>query len=347
MKNKRLIYLLIAVIFVWLIVVTSLLLTKTDNNNNNEINNFVVSGFSTDFTKVVDKNKSSIVSIEQDGKVSTGFIYSKNKESLYVVSSLHAINEDNSVDIFLNNGEKLKGTVVDSNAQIDIALIECSCKFEVLPVTFGDSKLLNDGEFVLAIGTNGSLKYDFSTAFGIVSSKYREIENKITYKDVTYDYYLSVIQLGGDFTNGYSGSPIFNMNGEVVGLITMKDGGVTLATTVNEAKLVIEKMISDNKCHRLDFGISGKFINELENYEAASLNISVDVPSGYIISDIRQNSLAYNMGLAKGDIVVSINDKEIIDLDSLLSIMYSEEKSYTFNIIRNNEKIVFTGFIND
>lgn len=347
MKNKRLIYLLIGFILIWLVVITSLLFVKKDNSEDSEVNNYVVSGYSTDLTKVVDKNKSSIVSIEQDGKVSTGFIYSKNKNTLYVVSCLHALNDENTVDVYLNNGEKLKGNVVNVNAQVDLALIECDCKFEVKPVSFGDSKLLNDGEFILVIGTNGSLKYDFSTAFGIVSSNYREVENKITYKDEAYDYNLAAVQLNGDFTNGYSGSPIFNMNGEVVGVIVMKDGGVTLATTVNEVKLVLEKMINESDYHRLDFGISGRFVNELENYEAVSLNVAVDVSNGYVVSGVRINSLAFNAGIVKGDIIESINDIEINDLDSLLNVMYSGETSYTFNIIRNNEKLALTGIVND
>lgn len=347
MKNKNILTLLICILFVWLFAITYFVVTMANKDSESEIKNYTVSGYSTDLSKVVDKNKSSIVSIDAEGDISTGFICAKEDNSVYVVSSLHGVNGKENVDVYLNNGEKIKGNVKVVDPFLDIALIECECFYEIKPIVFGDSKLLNDGEFVIAIGTNGSLEYDFSSAFGMVSSKYRELENKINYNGSSYSYNLGVVQLTGDFSSGYSGSPIFNMNGDLVGVITMQDDNVTLAISANEAKIVIDKMIGGEEYHRFDFGISGKFITELENYEATNLNISIDTSYGYYINSIRPNSFANNVGLNKGDVILKINDIDITNLDSLLASMYGDIREFSITVIRNNEKMNFIGIVND
>lgn len=318
---------------------------NTNNNDGTNIEEVRVTGFSTDFSEVIKNTKSSMVAIEQNGKVSSGFIYKKKDDLVYVATSFHGVSEGDNVNITFNNGVKVNGKVYGSDLFADVALIECEFPFDVQELKFGDSTLLKDGEFVLSIGTNNSMDYAFSNKFGMASKNYQEIKNQVTFNEENYEYYLGLIQLSGDFTKGYSGAPVLNMNGELVGSILMQDNDITFALTGDELKVVLDRLYNGITYTRINFGFKGKYIKDLENYETNSLNINVDLSVGYYVSEVSPFSFASKMGIVKGDVITKINDVKLVDSDSLLSLIYSDELSFTFEIIRNGEKIKLQGVI--
>lgn len=346
--KKNLFITIIAILVIWLIILSiSLYENNNKTNTKSEITENNVSGFSTDFTKVVDECKSSIVSLNQDDVYSTGFIYLQDDNKVYIVSSYHGVSESNNVNVYFNSGVSTIGTVIGHDAFSDVALIECDFNYSVKPISIGDSTLLNDGEFVLSIGTSSSIDYDFSVDFGMISSNYREVENSITFDSQSYDYFLGLVQLSGDFKEGYSGAPILNMDGQVVGMITMEDDGNTFAITINEITKIVNKLLNNEEYVRLDFGLKGKYINTLENYEIANLNIGLEVTSGYYISDLKVDGFGSTLGLLRGDIIAKINNIDINNFDDMLDVIYSNEKDFNITVIRNNETINLQGTLYD
>ena len=343
--RKNVIICLFSITFIWLLIVSSMVSNSTNNNDGTNIEEVRVTGFSTDFSEVIKNTKSSMVAIEQNGKVSSGFIYKKKDDLVYVATSFHGVSEGDNVNITFNNGVKVNGKVYGSDLFADVALIECEFPFDVQELKFGDSTLLKDGEFVLSIGTNNSMDYAFSNKFGMVSKNYQEIKNQISFNEENYEYYLGLIQLSGDFTKGYSGAPVLNMNGELVGSILMQDNDITFALTGDELKVVLDRLYNGITYTRINFGFKGKYIKDLENYETNSLNINVDLSVGYYVSEVLPFSFASKMGIVKGDVITKINDVKLVDSDSLLNLMYSDELNFTFEIIRNGEKIKLQGVI--
>lgn len=346
---KKNVFISVVVILVIWLLILSIALFDTNKNNkvSSEINQYNVSGFSTDFTKVVEESKSSTVSLNQDDTYSTGFIYSQDDNKVYIVSSYHGVANSDSVTVCFNSGVSVIGRVIGHDSFADVALIECDFNYEVMPVKIGDSTLLKDGEFVLSIGTSSSIDYDFSTNFGMISSSYREIENNITFDNEDYDYYLGLIQLSGDFKEGYSGAPILNMDGQVVGMITMEDDGNTFAITINEIDKIVEKILNNEEYTRIDFGLKGRYINTLENYEIANLNIGLEVTNGYYIDDLKVSGFGSTIGLLRGDIITRINNIEITSYKDVLDIIYGNEKEFNLIVIRNNETINLQGTLYD
>ena len=343
--RKNVIICLFSITFIWLLIVSSMVSNSTNNNDGTNIEEVRVTGFSTDFSEVIKNTKSSMVAIEQNGKVSSGFIYKKKDDLVYVATSFHGVSEGDNVNITFNNGVKVNGKVYGSDLFADVALIECEFPFDVQELKFGDSTLLKDGEFVLSIGTNNSMDYAFSNKFGMVSKNYQEIKNQVTFNEENYEYYLGLIQLSGDFTKGYSGAPVLNMNGELVGSILMQDNDITFALTGDELKVVLDRLYNGITYTRINFGFKGKYIKDLENYETNSLNINVDLSVGYYVSEVLPFSFASKMGIVNGDVITKINDVKLVDSDSLLNLMYSDELNFTFEIIRNGEKIKLQGVI--
>lgn len=344
--RKNVIICLFSITFIWLLIVSSIAISNNNNDSNGtNIEEVRVTGFSTDFSEVIKNTKSSMVAVEQNGKVSSGFIYKKKDDLVYVAASFHGVSEGDNVNITFNNGVKVNGKVYGSDLFADVALLECDFPFDVQELNFGDSTLLKDGEFVLSIGTNNSMDYAFSNKFGMVSKNYQEIKNQISFNEENYEYYLGLIQLSGDFTSGYSGAPVLNMNGELVGSILMQDDDITFALTGDELKKVLDCLYNNLSYRRVNFGFKGKYIKDLENYEVNSLNINVDLSEGYYVSEVLPFSFASKIGILKADVITKINDVKLVDSNSLLSLMYSEELNFTFEIIRNGEKIKLQGVI--
>ena len=346
--RKNVLICLFTILFLWLIVVSIATFSTSDNSTNSQtITEYKVSGFSTDFSEVIEACKSEIVAVEQMGSVSSGFIYKSENDTVYIATSFHGVSESEDVSLTFNSGAKANGKVLGYDIFADVAIVECSFPYLVNVSKIGDSTLLKDGEFVLSIGTNGSLDYAFSSKFAMVSSRYIEILNHITFNEKDYEYYLGVEQLSGDITSGYSGAPVLNMNGEIVGMITMEEDDKILSLTSNELKKVADKIIDSNAYTRINFGYRGKYICDLQNYEVNSLNINIELTSGYYVSDVLPLSFAANIGILKGDVILKINDIEISDYDSMLDLIYSEASEYTFDILRDNESIRLIGTISN
>ncbi len=339
---------LFVILFLWIIMISIATFSSNNTSSNSKIiDEYRVSGFSTDFSNVIDSCKSSIVAIEQDGNVSTGFIYKSENDIVYVATSFHGVSLDSDVSLTFNSGAKANGRVCGYDVFADVALVECNFPYVVNVSKFGDSTLLKDGEFVLSIGTNSTLDYAFSSKFAMVSSRYQEIINHITFDDNDYEYFLGVEQLSGHIANGYSGAPVLNMNSEVVGMITMKDDDKIISLTANELKTVLNKIYDASSYTRINFGFRGKYICDLQNYEVSSLDINIELTSGYYISDVLPLSFASNIGILKGDVILKINDVEIADYDSMLSFIYGDNQEFNFEILRNGQTIKLVGIINN
>lgn len=353
-NNNRLIYVLIVLLVIWNIVLSVLYTNskKEDTVNNNvtnveEVTVTNVTGFSTDLTEVVDKVKSSIVTIDTTSSLASGFIYKYVPNKAYVVTAFHAVEEAPLLKVIFASGASYDAKIIGKDIYADVAVLEVESPVELVPVLTGNSDLLKDGEFVITIGTPKSLQYVSSSKLGIVSSKLRTIINSIEVNKETYEYYTSVIQLDSDVSEGYSGSPIFNMNGEVEGIITMKDDEAVFALPMNEVKLVADKIINKEEFTKIQFGIKGNIVTDLEKYERSQLNIPLDVTNGYYVNNVKLSSLGFNLGLKQGDIIISINGMNINTYEDLLNIQYTEANEFRLEVVRENERIELIGSIND
>ena len=345
MDNKRNLYIVIVTLCIWNLVLSLVVFGRRNDTRHSEINEYNVSGFSTDLSEVYDENRSSIVSIEHGSEISTGFIYEKEGETVYIVCSYHGVSGSSEIDVHFNNGSRVRAELKGYDVFADVAVLECEFPFEVRPVTVGDSSLSKAGEFVLGIGNSGTTDYDLSAQFGMISSPYREIVNEIYFNDERYEYYSGLIQLSGAFMEGFSGSPVFNMNGEVIGMITMKDENIVLAVTANEASIIADAIIAEEPVSKLQMGISGRYLCDMEKYETVALNINVETVSGYYIDNVRMNSLGSRLGLQRGDIIVSINGTPIENRDVMLQILYSVISEIELIISRNGEESTLRGSI--
>lgn len=347
MKNNRLIYVLIVILAIWCIILTTTL-NNTTSSEKEIISEYNITGISTDFTKIVDNTYSSIVTISNNGNYSTGFIYKQIDNNIYVLTSYHGVGETTNCGVNFASGYSSVGELVGYDVFLDLAVLRIESPYTVETLNLVDCSQLNSGEFVISIGTPISLEFAQSVEMGMISNSIRTIENSISVQEENHNYYLDVIQLSSNLKPGYSGSPVINMNGEVIGMTTMSlDEHFNFAVTSNEVKIVADKIINGNEVNKHQLGIKGTYIKDMPLFEKSNLNLSVDTIYGLYVNRIMENSICGTGDIKVGDVILNINGTDINNINDYLSVAYSETDSFEFEILRANENIKIKVDLND
>ncbi|MBC8210693.1 MAG: DegQ family serine endoprotease [Gammaproteobacteria bacterium] len=237
----------------------------------------------------------------------SGFIISKDG---YVLTNHHVIEGADEVIVRLTNREEHEARVIGSDKDSDIALLKI--EGENFPtLTFGDSNVLKVGEWVLAIGS--PFGFDHTVTAGIVSAKGRSLPS---------DNYVPFIQTDVAINPGNSGGPLFNMNGEVIGInsqIYSRSGGfmgLSFAIPIEMAVDVAEQIKNTGKVSR---GWLGVLIQEVTGELADSFGMTN--PHGALIAKVLDDSPAQKAGLQVGDVIVEFNGKKVTRSSSLPPIV--------------------------
>ena len=224
-----------------------------------------------------------------------------------VVTNNHVIADADEINVILNDGTKLKATLVGKDNKSDLALLRVHADKSIKAVKFGDSDKLRLGEWVIAIGNPFSL--GGSVTAGIVSARNRDINSG------PYDNY---IQTDAAINRGNSGGPLFNLNGEVVGvntaIISPSGGsiGIGFAVPSNSAVAVIDQLRQFGETRR---GWLGVRIQQVTDDIAESLNITP--PHGALVAGVDDKGPAKPAGIEPGDVVVSFDGHDIKEMHDL------------------------------
>lgn len=346
-NNNRLLYLLIIILTIWCVVLTSIAVNNDNTLTKQVVNDIQINGISSDLTSIVNDKKDSLVSINASGSIGSGFIYKQDGEDIYVISAYHTIADAVSYYIYFANGYSTNAELVGSNIYADIAILKIKSPYSVETLDLADATTTKSGEFILCIGTPVSVDYDQSVELGLVSN-IRTIENSITVEENTVNYYVDLIQLSSNLKPGYSGSPVLNMNGEVVGMVTMNiQDGFNFAITSNEIKIIADKLISEQQVTKYQLGIKGSYIENMPMFERSNLNLSVETIYGLYVEKLLDGSVALPAGIKVGDVILNINDIELHNMNDYLSVVYSETGSLKFEVLRDGSISNYTVNLND
>jgi serine protease Do len=241
-----------------------------------------------------------------ENSIGTGFVISADG---HIATNQHVIDEADEIMVNFNDGSKLKASVVGQDYEMDLAILKVETKEKLLPLTLGDSDKLRVGEWVIAIGNPYGL--DHTVTAGVVSAKGRpmQIEERV-YKDL--------IQTDAAINPGNSGGPLLNTKGEVVGINTAVNAqaqGIGFAISINTARDILDELISKGKVIRPYIGI---YLQPVDQSIADYLNVE---NKGIVVVAVEPGSPAEKAGLAKYDVITSINDKAVNNYDELQEIL--------------------------
>lgn len=227
----------------------------------------------------------------------SGFIVSKDG---YILTNNHVVSGADEIVVRLNDRREFKAKLIGSDERTDVAVIKIDAAG--LPaVRIGKPESLKVGEWVLAIGS--PFGFDHTVTEGIVSGKGRNLSD---------DNYVPFIQTDVAINPGNSGGPLFNMDGDVVGInsqIYSRTGGymgLSFAIPIDIAMEVANQLKSQGHVSR---GWLGVMIQEVDRDLAESFGL--DKPGGALIAGVVPNGPAAKGGIRQGDVVVEFNGLEI------------------------------------
>lgn len=257
----------------------------------------------------------------------SGFILTKDG---YIMTNNHVIANSDEITITMSDQTELPAKLVGSDKRSDLALLKVDA-VDLPTVNIGTSENLKLGEWVLAIGS--PFGFDHTVTAGIVSGKKRNLPN---------ESYVPYIQTDVAINPGNSGGPLFNLNGDVVGVnaqIYTRSGGfmgVSFAIPAETLSNVYKQLKKDGKVKR---GWLGVYIQEVDKDLAISFGL--DKPKGAVVAKILDKSPAQKSGLMQGDIILSFDNKDVNKSKDLPLLVGSTEvnRSVRVKILRNKSII--------
>jgi serine protease Do len=257
----------------------------------------------------------------------SGFLISADG---YLLTNHHVVKDADKIIVALNDRREMEAELIGSDPRSDLALLKIDG--EDLPyLTMADSDKLKVGEWVLAIGS--PFGFDYSVTAGIVSAIGRSLRSET---------YVPFIQTDVAINPGNSGGPLFNLDGEVVGInsqIYTRSGGfmgLSFAIPSNTATSVVAQLRATGEVSR---GWLGVQIQEVSQDLAESFGL--DKAAGALIAQVFDDSPALEAGLQSGDVITQVDGNEIVMSAQVAHFIgaIAPERSVVIQLVRDGESI--------
>jgi Do/DeqQ family serine protease len=246
----------------------------------------------------------------------------------YILTNNHVIEGADKVKVKLNDGREFTATVKGQDSRTDLAVLHI--KARDLPVAaLGDSDKLEVGEWAIAIGSPFGLEH--TVTVGVISAKGRSGLGTGTYEDF--------VQTDASINPGNSGGPLINIDGEVIGInamIIQPGTGIGFAIPINMAKQILSDLIKQGKVVRPWLGISVQDLTPdmMEHFK-------VKGKEGVLVGQVYVDTGAEKAGLASGDIITLVDDKEVRNVNELVKEIQKKKvgQKVKLNIIRDGKEM--------
>lgn len=274
----------------------------------------------------------------------SGIIISKDG---YIMTNYHVVQYadpklstggNTTLEVFLSDGTQATAKFIGGDSETDLAVIKV--ELNNLPVApLGDSSKLQVGELAVAIGNPLGLEFAGSVTTGVISALNRNIQSA--------DSAQNLIQTDAAINPGNSGGALLNSKGEVIGINSAKiseEGveGLGFAIPINDAKPIINQLMMFGYVKGRPFiGISGQDVTE-------TISRAYNLPVGIYVVEVSDDSGAANAGIKAGDVLTSIDGKEVKTMEELNTIKkeYKPGDTVTVTVVRNGKtqslKLTFT-----
>ena len=277
---------------------------------------------------IYDKTIGSVVSISCTGSygasTGTGVVLTSGG---YVVTNAHVVQGAGSISVLLSDERSFPATLVGADTISDLAVLHIEAE-DLIPAEFGDSSVLRVGDSVVAIGDPLGMELRGTMTNGIVSAINRDV--------TTGGRTLTLIQTNAALNSGNSGGPLINCFGQVIGINTMKMGdfasssgveGLGFAIPSTTVKEIADQLIEQGYVSgRPTLGLTGETVS-------AFYQFYYHLPNGMYISEIDPQSEAARKGLEAGDILISVDDTRVSNMDELEALLSNYDVGDTVRIV--------------
>jgi S1-C subfamily serine protease len=313
------------------------MINKNMSEKNIPYTNNALLSLSSEIEHIADNVSQSVVSVYSRNRGNgSGVILNADG---HIVTCSHIVGELDEVEVSLSNGKSYPAKVVGNDPYSDIALLEIedasgkdNSILPLKPIEIADSENLKAGQFVLALA-NPYGEYSSITE-GIITSERRSIRGAAAAADVMDNIVITDTRLNP----GYSGGPLVNVEGKMIGLNIAYISSRGIAIRTSKVKTISEQLIKDGEIKIARLGIVTAGIS-LPSEVAAQLEPNQE--EGLIVLSVKKGTAAKKAGLLIGDIIVKFDDQPITNLHDLRRQLLQRDtigKSAKLTIIRAEKK---------
>ena len=345
--RERIVNVVIILIVLALGVTGTLYFTNDSSESGSLIKKDVTITSNDSINESIDKVYNSVVVVSnyQNGRLmgyGSGFVYKKDNKYGYILTNNHVVEDASDIKLTLSSGEEVTAEVLGTDAYMDIAVLRMDADKVLQVAELGDSTEAKIGDTVFTVGTPVSTDYAGTVTKGIISGENREI----TVTNNGSSYMMEAIQIDASINPGNSGGPLVNINGEVIGINSVKlvessVEGMGFAIPIEVALSQIDKLESGEPIERPVIGVALYDLDSLPLLGYSDLHIDESVDSGVIVDSVERGSDAEKAGLQKNDVIVELDGTKIKNSAHLKYLLYKHNigDSVKLTIIRSgNEK---------
>ena len=264
----------------------------------------------------------------QSAALGSGFIID---EKGIVITNNHVIQDADDIIVRVNGDQEFKAKVLGADPLMDIAVLQLETNEKFIPVAFGESDKARIGDWVIAIGNPFGL--GGTVTAGIISARNRSIG---------LSRYEDFIQTDASINSGNSGGPLFDMEGNVIGINTAilgRNGSIGIGFSIpsNSAQIVIDQLIEFGETKRGWLGVRIQDVTK----EIAEVE-KLDKPRGALVASVAENSPSEKAGIKAGDIILEFNGERINQMKELPAIVARTQvgKNVEVKIWRDKQEII-------
>ena len=290
-----------------------------------------------------------VVATYKDGKAvstGTGFVYKTEGSTAYIMTNNHVISSGNSAKAIFSDGTSADTKILGGETYSDIAVLTVSSASIKQVATIGNTKDIRLGDITFAVGAPLGDTYSGTVTKGILSGKDRLVE--VSFSGTTSDYYMKVLQTDAALNPGNSGGPLCNVNGEVIGVNSLKlteektsattsynVEGMGFAIPIEDALYYAETIEKGETVKRPYIGISMLDLTNSYYLWQAKITVPDGVENGVAVIEVVSGSPADKAGIQKGDIITKIEKDEISSVAKLRYELYKHSPGDKITITYN------------
>ena len=303
----------------------------------------------TSISNAVEKSKDSVFMIrsykgDEEISTGTGFSYKVDSKYGYIITNEHVITGADNVLLIDSEDNEFKGKILGSDEYLDLAIIRVDKEKITSVATISSSDKSNVGDTVFTIGSPVGYNYRGTVTSGILSGKDRMVPVSVNNSN-SQDYLMKVLQTDAAINPGNSGGPLLNVNGEVIGVNSMKlvedqIEGIGFAIPIEYAMKHVKTLEEGKKIEWPIIGISMVNVSDKSTLYAKNISISNNLKVGVVITEVFKDSNAINSGLKKGDVIVAINEELVKNIAYLRYELFKYKPGDTIQltIFRNSKQ---------
>lgn len=326
--RQKILYIIITILCVILLVCGVLYIKGNNKNGESIVKEDITITESDSINAPIKKVYDSVVVVNnyKRGQLSgygSGFVYKKDDNSGYIITNNHVVEGADSVKVVLINGTEVDAKVLGTDAYSDIAVVSIDAKDVLKVAEIGDSSKSKLGDTIFTVGTPVSQEYLGTVTKGIISGQNREV----TLQNNGSEYVMDAIQVDASINPGNSGGPLVNLNGEVIGVNSVKlvessVEGMGFAIPIEVAMSEVDKLAKGEQLERPVIGVSLYDVNNLSALYQSGIKLDSSVKNGVYVNEVSKNSDAEKAGLKAGDVITKIDGQDVRGSAHLKYILY-------------------------